>query len=161
MKALSLWQPWASAIALGAKRIETRGWATDYRGPLLIHAARTTVGIELVRGDVSTWDLWRRVLGLGVNDSVAGPLAALTRGALIARCELVDCVATGDTESIRAAARQTGEKYSSLERELGDYTRGRWAWLLRKVQPLAKPIPMRAYQRLFDVDYKDPVAEAG
>lgn len=28
MRALSLWQPWASAIAAGAKKIETRGWST-------------------------------------------------------------------------------------------------------------------------------------
>lgn len=33
MKAISLWQPWASAIAVGAKRVETRSWATKYRGP--------------------------------------------------------------------------------------------------------------------------------
>ena len=36
MKALSLYQPWATAIALGSKRIETRGWPTSYRGPLAI-----------------------------------------------------------------------------------------------------------------------------
>ena len=34
MKAPSLWQPWASAIAVGAKRVETRSWPTNYRGPL-------------------------------------------------------------------------------------------------------------------------------
>ncbi|RPF31537.1 ASCH domain-containing protein [Streptomyces sp. TLI_185] len=36
--ALTLWQPWASCIAYGTKRIENRRWATDYRGWLLIHA---------------------------------------------------------------------------------------------------------------------------
>ncbi|ETI62979.1 hypothetical protein C100_14945 [Sphingobium sp. C100] len=40
MKALSLWQPWASAIALGHKRIETRHWSTGYRGLIAIHAAK-------------------------------------------------------------------------------------------------------------------------
>jgi hypothetical protein len=39
MRAISLWQPWASAIALRLKSNETRGWATTYRGPLAIHAA--------------------------------------------------------------------------------------------------------------------------
>ena len=34
MKAISLWQPWASAVALGSKRVETRSWSTSYRGPL-------------------------------------------------------------------------------------------------------------------------------
>uniref|UniRef100_A0A6M3J354 ASCH domain-containing protein n=1 Tax=viral metagenome TaxID=1070528 RepID=A0A6M3J354_9ZZZZ len=36
MKAISLWQPWASAMALGWKKIETRSWGTSYRGPPLI-----------------------------------------------------------------------------------------------------------------------------
>src|ERR1700694_3122793 len=40
MKALSLWQPWASLIAMGLKEFETRHWATSYRGPLVIHAAK-------------------------------------------------------------------------------------------------------------------------
>ena len=39
--ALSVRQPWANLIASGRKRIEYRSWATRYRGPLLICAART------------------------------------------------------------------------------------------------------------------------
>lgn len=52
MRAITLWQPWASAVALGSKTIETRHWSTNYRGPLAIHAAkRRNIG-ELD-------DLWR------------------------------------------------------------------------------------------------------
>jgi hypothetical protein len=40
MKALSLWQPWATWIAEGYKTIETRDWPARYRGPLLICAAK-------------------------------------------------------------------------------------------------------------------------
>lgn len=32
MKALTLTQPWATLVAIQAKRIETRSWGTDYRG---------------------------------------------------------------------------------------------------------------------------------
>jgi|SRR6266850_1917784 len=39
MKALSLWQPWASLIYDERKKIETRHWEMLYRGPLAIHAA--------------------------------------------------------------------------------------------------------------------------
>lgn len=41
MKALSIKQPWANLIASGKKTIETRLWATDYRGPLLIVSSKT------------------------------------------------------------------------------------------------------------------------
>ena len=40
MKALSIKQPWANMIAAGEKSIETRTWATDYRGPLLIVSSK-------------------------------------------------------------------------------------------------------------------------
>lgn len=36
MKVLSVLQPWASLIAIGAKRYETRSWRTDHRGPIAI-----------------------------------------------------------------------------------------------------------------------------
>ena len=45
MKAISIHQPWASLIAFGEKRFETRSWKTDYRGPLLIHASRTFINV--------------------------------------------------------------------------------------------------------------------
>lgn len=36
----TLWQPWATAIAMGLKTIETRNWSTRYRGLLGIHAGK-------------------------------------------------------------------------------------------------------------------------
>lgn len=46
MKALTLWQPWASLVALGVKSIETRSWSTSYRGPLAIHAAKREPDVD-------------------------------------------------------------------------------------------------------------------
>ena len=41
MKCLSIHQPWAALVVLGAKRFETRSWQTDHRGRMAIHASRT------------------------------------------------------------------------------------------------------------------------
>ncbi len=41
LKCLTLTDPWAELIALGAKKLETRSWPTEYRGPLAIHASST------------------------------------------------------------------------------------------------------------------------
>jgi hypothetical protein len=41
MRALSIRQPWAWLIVHGFKPVENRDWATDYRGPLAIHAGKT------------------------------------------------------------------------------------------------------------------------
>ena len=40
MKLISLTQPWAALVAEGHKCFETRGWGTEYRGPLAIHATK-------------------------------------------------------------------------------------------------------------------------
>jgi hypothetical protein len=41
MRALTIRQPWAAAIAYADKRVENRPWPTNYRGPVLIHAGKT------------------------------------------------------------------------------------------------------------------------
>lgn len=38
VRAITIKQPWASAIFYQGKDIENRSWATKYRGPLLIHS---------------------------------------------------------------------------------------------------------------------------
>lgn len=42
MKALTLWQPWASLVALGEKRIETRSWSTPFNATQTARAAIAT-----------------------------------------------------------------------------------------------------------------------
>lgn len=42
MKALTIDAPWAWAIVHGHKRVENRTWRTNHRGPLAIHAGRST-----------------------------------------------------------------------------------------------------------------------
>jgi ASCH domain len=41
MHALSIRQPYASAILRGLKRTEYRSWPTTFRGPLVVHASLT------------------------------------------------------------------------------------------------------------------------
>ena len=54
MKALTLTQPWATLAAIREKRLETRGWRTSYRGPLVKWAQLLEVlGLE------ATSDRWR------------------------------------------------------------------------------------------------------
>lgn len=143
MKALSLWQPWASAIAIGAKCIETRSWETLYRGPLLIHAASTRGGLDVAIGDppeaCNNSMRWERILRIDPDVGLGDAFEDLPFGALIATCELHDCVRTDDLA------------VTNREHFLGDYSLGRFAWLLRNVRALSKPIPFRGRQRLFDV----------
>ncbi len=137
MKALSLWRPWASAIAVGLKKIETRSWHTHYRGRLAIVATKNTP-----KGDLAffeTLDLYEASVFAHAGIGVA---ADLPRSAVVATVDLVDCVEM-TAEFIRGVSGQ--------EQEWGIYARGRFAWLLENVVRLEPPIPVaRGGQRLWN-----------
>lgn len=156
MKAISLWQPWATAVVLGAKGIETRGWSTDYRGPLLIHAAARCNKKDLTR-QRSHW-LWCAVLQpVGVTRGSTAPLwDLLPFGAIIGHVDLVDCRPTdsftvGELDAARRWSGQTSPSCQWTERELGDFRMGRFGWVLRNPRPIRPAIVMPGRQRLFDV----------
>lgn len=116
MRAISLWQPWASAIALGIKSVETRSWSTKYRGPLLIHA---------------TQRFPREAREFAATERALGRLPArLPVGAVVAVATLRD---------VRPTA-EVALEVSPLERHYGDFTPGRWAWMLDDVRPLIEPV---------------------
>lgn len=148
MKALSLWQPWAELVASGAKRRETRSWGTAYRGELAIHAAKNRAGLELlrVRGGPPGRD---DPDGL-VDEVVRSTLEAiepdgLTFGAIIAVVTLADVVPM--TEALIAAQ-------SPVERALGDWRLGRFAWILEDVRRLEHPQPYPGRQGLFSTVFE-------
>jgi hypothetical protein len=106
MKALTLYQPWASLIQLNIKTIETRSWATKYRGPLAIHAAKTDFHLHGHEGNpaachgqalaAACQHPGRNQWTLGVNNTHPFPL-----GAIVATCELVNCAPIGGPEDFR------------------------------------------------------------
>lgn len=146
MKGLTLTQPWATLVANGAKRIETRSWGTAYRGPLLIHAAK---GFPVDARDLVSDPLWRRHLRV---DSWRD----LPVGAAIATARLTGCVSTNDSR-IRARFQftdyenHTPRTPDQLDAEFGNFGPDRFAWFLEDVKPLATPIPMKGALQLWPV----------
>ena len=140
MKALTLQQPWATLVATGAKRIETRSWATRHRGPLAIHAglglpSRTRVACG------------RAPLRELLEAAGAFPPEGLPRGAVLAVAELAGCVPMGPGGSVPG---EPDPGPDDPERFFGDYRPGRFAWLLRDVCVLAAPVPARGALGLWE-----------
>ena len=137
MKALTLHQPWATLISIGEKRIETRHWATKYRGPIAIHAAKTIHSYAREWWD-DEWLEW--VLGInGIESTHDMPL-----GAVVATARLVDCrLMTREyiDETIKA---------HPAEVLLGHWSVGRFAWVLDDITRLNDPVPARGEQGLWD-----------
>jgi hypothetical protein len=119
MKALTLTQPWATLVATGLKKVETRSWSTSYRGPLAIHAARgfPRIAREFAEGE--------RARGRLVADVPLGAVVAIAR--------LVDVLPASEVK----------DEISALERGYGDYSPGRYAWMLEDIQALPEPIAAR------------------
>lgn len=145
VRCLTLWQPWASLIALGHKRVETRSRATPWRGLLAIHAAaRWDPHVRDTVGRVA----WRLRYGSGRLDEegLLGHMAPsherLTRhrGCVVALARVVACEAMTD-ESI------DGE--TLLELEVGDWQPGRYAWRLEDVRPLSEPLALKGRQGMW------------
>jgi hypothetical protein len=126
VKAISLWQPWASAIPLGLKRIETRGWSTNYRGPIVIHAAK--------RMDAQQREFIAR-------EYQAGRLPReLPLGCLVATARIVEVL---PSEILR-------DLISYVERIYGVYDDGRFGWVLSDIRAI-EPVPYKGGQGFFNV----------
>jgi len=160
MKALTIWQPWASLLACGAKQYETRSWAISYRGPIAIHAAKKNVFDALALIPVPVALEMKRLIGAEWND--------LPTGAVIATGELVNVwhivhhpgldVDTAKFINIGAES-MTEDKHdptfgdyfvpSKQEFVLGDWTPGRYAWEIANVKMTA-PVPIKGRQGLWN-----------
>jgi hypothetical protein len=159
MKCLSLWQPWASAIACGSKIIETRHWPTAYRGPLAIHAAKRCIKAEMI--DLHCrWNWCAALKPMGVQMGQKDALwDLLPFGAIVATCEMVNCRPTGSftgTEIDVPRYPPDSDSFGSwnywTERMMGDFSLGRYGWVFSQVEMLKTPIPCRGQRQLFEVE---------
>jgi hypothetical protein len=148
MKALSLWQPFASLMALDLKTIETRGWYMAYRGPLVIAATKTwnrdvLEALHVARlppicdGD-SDW----RVMLEALAEREVGSLGELPLGAALC---IVDVVGCATTDAI-------APKLSERELAFGDYAPGRFGIVTRNLRTFKAPIPCKGKQGLWEFD---------
>ena len=122
MKTLSLHQPWAQAISLGIKKHETRGWKTDYRGPLAIHAAKKPFRYQDYPIEYYH-EVDKRLKAAGF------PLYALDYGKVLCVVDLVDCVPTG-----KLRGRIGPSEFWGDFRDKGDDGKDRYAFQLENVR---------------------------
>lgn len=130
MKAISLWQPWASLWLTDCKVHETRHWPTNFRGWLAVHAAKR------FERDFPPDDPMHDIL-----DSEFGGHwgMELPTGALLGVVNLVACKSTN-------VFQPTGD-----DLVCGDYSPDRFAWERGGFRLLPRPIPYRGAQGFFNI----------
>lgn len=176
MKAISLWQPWASLIACGVKVYETRDWAPprDLIGQrIAIHAAKKVdkdaarLAEEIVYGQHKSggFELADKIRA-SFDGTPIELLGAFGEAALPAGC--VVCTAVIDAAfQVGEAAEGTMVPAAKVVRRItsrlmpafftvryddwGNYAPGRWAWLLKDVKPIRPAAAAVGRQGFFDL----------
>lgn len=133
MKAISLWEPWASAMALGLKENETRSWWTGWRGDVVICAAKR----KMTREDEETFRL------LVTPNADYEP----QYGKALCVVRIFDCLPSAAFHS-EAAPFQIG----LTEAALGNYEVGRWVWGTVDLRRLRNPVPIVGRQGLWNLE---------
>jgi len=129
MKAISLWQPWASLIRTGIKKIETRGTSIRHRGPLLIHAAKRRAPWWIVQ------EISDALLRAG-----HGPMTLqMPLGCLLCKVDVIDCKRVN-----------TVNRPPENQLPWGDFSEGRYMWILDNLETF-HPVLYRGMQGLFHI----------
>jgi hypothetical protein len=150
VKALTLTQPWATLIALGEKRVETRGWAINQPQRIAIHAAKGLAEPVCNEDGLREWvaaEPFADALGRhGVTVA-----EQLPRAAIVATVDVIACLPTHNLRARMGAVPSLADfEAGEFERDFGDYTLGRYAWLLDNLQVFDSPVPARGGQKLWD-----------
>lgn len=136
MKALTLHQPWASLIAAGLKKYETRSRPLKYRGEIAIHAGKKFTSVD-------TLALVRTMVPFSKKAMV--PVHFPT-GMVILVAEMTDCIEM--TEELIAEI----AKDDPVELYLGDWKPGRYAYKLENIRPLTNPFEINGQQGIWNID---------
>lgn len=114
MRAFTVHQPYAYAIVAGLKTNETRPMRTSIRGRVAVHAAKQK----------------KSFISMPVS-LILPEETILHYGAVLGTVEIIDCV---PVETVLPAL-------TKRERLLGDYSPGRWAWILKNPVMFDTPVP--------------------
>lgn len=128
MKAITLHQPWATLLARGIKKHETRTWNTLHRGPLIIHAGKAKIIVP------------RRVMLL-LAKTLGTRYPVLPMGAIV-----------GIFNVYNSRPIMSDDLREMTEREilLGDWQTSRFAWM-GSLHRTMHPIPCRGRQGLWNI----------
>jgi activating signal cointegrator 1 len=159
MKVLTLWEPWATLMAMGAKKIETRHWSDNYRGPVAIHSAKGGLSqAELFEQCCVPWFLNVLKDDAKILKAAMSPRQvrdAFPCGHIIAVGTLVDCLPVESLVCLPGVFEDYPKLDTQQERAFGNYESGRWGFVFENVKRLPAPIPFKSRQgKLLEVDPK-------
>jgi len=138
LKVLTVRQPYASAIAIGKKKIEYRTWNTPYRGKLAIHVSSSYPRENKNQGAEEPYATWLRPI---IEQNGSLPL-----GQVIAVVDLVDILIVNRKNAARIEQLNEGLRIPA------DYD---YAWVLENPRMLETPITVKGKLNLWELPELD------
>lgn len=142
MRAFTVYQPYAYAIVAGLKGYETRPRRTNIRGRVAVHAGKKRLNVDglfkLLNREINYGKAIRKKFDKEIE--TLNRVIGLVYGAVIGTVEIVDCIPVEDVV----------DSLTERERALGDYSPGRWAWVLKNPVMFDTPIRARGKQGWWD-----------
>lgn len=156
MKALSLWQPWASLIAIGVKPEETRSWppTSGLVGQrIAIHAAKKPIEQATEGMPESVMLLIIKTLAGTGLDPMNLPLGKVVCTAVVGQPVRVKRLVPGNFNggSVRYPFVITECGQRREVNAFGDFSPGRWLWPMLNVEQV-EPFAAVGRQGIFDLD---------
>jgi len=174
LKALTVWQPWATLIIVGAKPFEFRGWASPQwlvGEDLVIHAGSRAIKAEEVEDLIERLSDERTAWTTGLFAEKALPVLdrALAQARYKApkrppadlfgdppappalpfdplpRAAGLGVVKVGRSVNGNDTAETFGHRINDSDRE----AHANWGWPMLDVRPFAEPVPMKGAQGLW------------
>lgn len=164
MPAITLHQPWASLIACGEKRLESRSWPIAYRGQIAVHAAAKVPSYAraLMEKDPRFVEaLDRHHLAHDPRELPAGAVLAVAEIVGCHKVEAVGCSRSRDeADSWHVRYRYVEELVPIEEQELvfGNIAPHRWVWELQNVRAI-EPVPAKGQQGIWTWIYTEEEVE--
>lgn len=150
MHAISLWQPWASLIALGVKTIETRSWPAPEKclgERIAIHAAKRSIS-QCLR-DVPEVDRAELLAPFSRLELKVLPLGAVVATATLDRCSRSTGIGgDGWIYAVETDGVVSGYRRVCRPDAFGDYTADRYLWELKDIEPI-DPAPASGRQGIW------------
>ena len=141
MKTLTVCQPYADLIDHGEKWVENRTWPTSYRGPLAIHAGKSTRYLSCKE------------------------IGQYRTGVIVCTCELMACVRLAGMQALAAGrfAPEDEPDFLRLGWKRGDalaitmhkHAEGPWLWVLGNIRPIRPRVAARGKQGLWNWDRRE------
>jgi activating signal cointegrator 1 len=148
MKALTLTQPWATLVVIGAKQVETRSWSRDFEDVLAIHAAKGYPRDCQTLIYRAPFEEALRKGGYPKHQAITHPLPL---GCIVATCRVARVLPITSFATIKIQAREyCGIELTDAEEAFGDYSAGRFAWILADVKPFEPPFHVRGMLGLWE-----------